>query len=163
MQLSKKILIILIIISLFTTTSCWNSRELNELAFVTALAIDMGPEPQTINLTCQIFVPVEIQGGSGQPEGSTGSSKPYYNVTASGQTVFEAIRKISQMIDRRLYFPHLQVLIFSEDIAKTGLSQYLDLMNRDPEFRRSSYLLICQGKAMDILEAQTHLNSNPWG
>lgn len=160
MQPAKKIIIIGLIMLSLLTTSCWNSRELNELAFVSAIAIDQGSEPETVDLTLQIFKPAEMQSDNEQGSGSSGS-KPYYNVTATGQTVFEAIRKVSHMIDRRPYFQHLQVIIFSEEIAKTGLAQYLDLLTRDVEFRRTSFVLICKDKAKDVLDAKTELTKTP--
>lgn len=159
-KLVLPLFLLMIIIALFTT-SCWNSRELNELAIVSALAVDLGQEPGTINLTCQVIKPGDMQQGSGQPGGGGSSSKPYYNVSASGQTIFEAIRMIANKIDRRLYFPHLQVLLFSEEIAKNGLGQYLDLLTRDPEFRLNDYILITRGKAAEVLESKTELQSIP--
>lgn len=147
----------LIILAAIFTTSCWNSRELNDLGLVTGIAIDVGPEEGTINLTSQVIKPAKIKTGAEQ----SSESQPYFNITSTGKTIFEAIRKSSRLIDRRLYFPHSQILIVSEDVAKEGVLQYLDLLIRDPEFRRDSFILVSKGKAADALSAKTELEDIP--
>lgn len=156
MSPSKKLAILIILLAIFIT-SCWNRRELPELAIVAGVGIDVGEEPETVSFTSQVIKPAKIKTGA---EGSS-EPMPYYNVTSTGRTIFEAIRKSARLIDRRLYFPHSQVIVISEEIAKKGVTQYLDLMVRDPEFRRDNFILICKGTAAGVLEAKTELGEIP--
>lgn len=154
--LKRKIVTLILLLAL-STASCWNRRELNELAFVMGVGLDLGSEPDTVTFTSQVVKPALIN------TGTSGNSEPnpYFNITDTGRTVFEAIRKSSRKIDRRLYFPHSLVIIFSEELAKKGVSTYLDLLARDPEFRRDGFVLVCKGRASDILQAQTQIGDIP--
>lgn len=156
MSPSKKLTLLIILLAVLTT-SCWNSRELPDLAIVTGVGIDVGQEPGTISFTNQVIKPAKMKTGAEK----SSEPMPYFNVTSTGRTIFEAIRKSARLIDRRLYFPHSQVIIFSEELARKGVAQYLDLMVRDPEFRRDNFVVVSKGTAAGVLQAKTEIGDVP--
>lgn len=152
--------IILLLIVMLGITGCWNRRELDTLAFVSGLGIDKAREPGKLQLTAQIIKPGEIKapeaGGGGK-----GGSKPYWNISQIGNTVFSTVREITLKSNRKLFFPHNEVIIFSQDIAREGVRKYIDFLIRDPEFRRLSWIVVAKDKASEVLETKTELAKLP--
>lgn len=157
---SIKILVFCLI--MLNIAGCWNRRELDNLAIVSGLAIDKGEESGKIQLTAQILKPgnlsIAAAGGAG---GARGAEKPYWNLTETGNTVFETIRALTHKSNRRLFLPHNEIVIFSQDIAKEGIQKYIDFIIRDHELRRLIYVLVSKGKASEILESKTELEQIP--
>jgi spore germination protein KC len=89
----------------------------------------------------------------------SGGGQPFWIATSEGTTVFEAIRLMTSVSSRKLFFPHNQVIIFGEDLAKKGIKDYLDMLMRDYEFRETNWIIISEGKAQDILATKTRVNN----
>ncbi|MFZ5753253.1 MAG: Ger(x)C family spore germination protein [Bacillota bacterium] len=160
-SLLSKILVLLLIILIIG--GCWNRRELNTLAIVSGLALDKAEEPGKIRITAQIIKPGEMkvpQAGGGSGGGGDGQ-KPYWNVSATGDTIFDTIRAITHQSSRKLFFPHNEIVIFSQDVAKEGVQEYLDFLDRDPEPRRLIWILVTKGTASEILETKAELEKVP--
>jgi len=142
----------------FFTTGCWNRRELNEIAIVTAVGIDPGPKKGEIKMTFQVVNPSSISG----KQGVSNSMTPFITIHTSGKTEFEAIRKATKEMSRRLYFSHLQAWIINNKIAKTtGINDYLEFPYRDPEIREDIPVFISYDNcsAAGILDQQFPLDS----
>lgn len=152
----KKLLCYMIVFSivLLTITGCWSRRELDTLAIITALGIDKTENDDKILLTFQILKP-------GQIKSQSSSSKSVWTFTSIGETVFEAFRNATFTSDRKLFLSQCRVFIIGEEIARSGLMPVVDLLDRDPEPRRTNYLLISKGKANKIIKAETEQESFP--
>lgn len=125
-------------------TGCWNRRELSTLAIVQALGIDVTEDNQ-VSISAQILIPSQVKAGSGS------NGKGVWVVSSTGETVFDAIRNASLKTERRLFFPHSNVVVFGEETAKKGLTPLLDFLRRDPEITKGAYVFIAKGKAEHIL------------
>ncbi|MEN1937174.1 Ger(x)C family spore germination protein [Paenibacillus sp. 102] len=150
-------LIILLVFLLFTT-GCWNRRELNELAITLALGIDRTMDGQYL-VTAQVVNPGEVATAKGGG-GAGRSSVVIYQ--EKGQTIFEAIRKMTKDSPRKIYPSHLRMLVLGEELAKKGIGKSLDLLSRDWELRSDFYITIAKGvNAADILKVPTTLEKIP--
>ncbi|MGR5897506.1 Ger(x)C family spore germination protein [Bacillus cereus] len=60
---------------------------------------------------------------------------------------------IAKKISRPLFFPHIQVIIFSEEVLRTPymLQNILDVYTRDEAMRRNIRLFVAKGRAAPIL------------
>lgn len=146
--------IILILPLTLVLTGCWDYRELNDLAIVAGIAIDLADEPDKILITSQVIKPGQIQGSS--------SEAAYLNVGAPGYTPFESVRLATTEFDRKLYFPHAKVVIIGHELAaQQDIRPLLDFFARDPEPRADMSILIAAGKAKDLLEAEPNLEQIP--
>ena len=133
----KKVLTTIACILLLTMLpGCWNRRELNTLSIVQAVGIDRTDKGQ-ISISLQILKPNAIKSSTSEKDGG---SKSVWVVTSEGETVFDALRNTSMQTDRKAYFPHNTVYILSEEIAREGIGDKLDLLGRDPEFRKLPYV-----------------------
>lgn len=125
---------------------CWNRREINELAMVSAAGIDY--VNGRYRVTVEIFRP-SLPGG-GQAGGGTPGRQSII-ATGEGPSVFGAIRDLALKVPRRVYFGHGNVVVIGEDLARKGIEEVIDFWDRDPEARRGSFFLVCRGQAADLV------------
>lgn len=144
---------VLLILCLFLT-GCWDRRELNELAITLAFGIDKVEDEYQV--TAQVVVPSEIS-----MKTSTGRS-PVTLFQANGETVYEAIRKMTKNSPRKIYPGHLRMIVIGEELAEEGIGESLELLSRDLEVRSDFYVVIAKDKtAAEILNITTTLEAIP--
>lgn len=127
-------------------SGCWSKREINELAIVSSVAFDRSEEGWQV--TAEIFLPSSSQGAGG---GGISAARQSWLAKGNGPTVFTAIRNLALKVPRRVYWAHCSAVIVGEEVARNGLLQVIDLLDRDPEGRRSTLLYVYQGKAAELL------------
>ena len=152
----KKQLAILLIIFFFPflLTGCWDRREINELTFVVLVGVDK-EENGDIKLTMEIPTAATLQGmvgGGAGGGGGRGQESPVIIIESTGRTIFDAIRNAATFTTPPLFWAHLRAVIFSEEVARDGISKYMDFFARDSELRGTVWVLIAQGKAGDIVK-----------
>lgn len=135
--------LIAIAVMLTTLTGCWNRIELNELGIVMAMGIEKKGDQYKIYF--QIVNPGEV--ASKRASGLA----PATLYEATGDTIFQAARKVTMDSPRKAYFSHLRVLIIDEETAKEGLGKPLDFISRDHEMRSNFYILISKDKELKTI------------
>ncbi|SHH58199.1 Ger(x)C family spore germination protein [Clostridium intestinale] len=141
--------IVMIIISAYLFTGCWNYREINNLSVVAGIAIDRNELDGKYEVTIEI---VNIK------KGKDISNNSEY-VTLCGDSLFDIIRNMISVSSRRLYFSHAKIVIISKELAKDGLSKAIDWYIRDAETRTDIYLLISKEKtAKEVLMTKRNEN-----
>lgn len=144
-MVKKVFLCILILFSIVSLSGCWNYRGLNDMTIVAGIAIDKNPDNNNYILTFEI---VDLSGSSSS-EGSIQSKL----VEAEGKTYFDAARNAKRRMLNKLYFGNTQIVVVSNEIAKTdGLSTIVDWFLRDAEVRETVDIVISEQKtAKEIL------------
>jgi spore germination protein KC len=145
----------MLIILALTLTGCWDRTEINDLAVVLSTAVDL-EENGDYRVTVQIPLPGQLGGASGGG-GGTGGEKPYYIDSETGKTLRAAKGKLQERMSRKILLSHRRVMLISEDVAKEGLSTVFDDISRSPESRLATYLLVSEGKAYELMNAQPKL------
>lgn len=138
--------ILIVLISLLT--GCWSRREIKELSIASAVGIDKSEEGYLI--TVQLINPGEISAKA------TSTRTAVTTYRASGETIFEALRRLTLETPRKVYLAHIRLLIFGEDFAKDGIGKALDLFFRDHEIRTDFYIMVTRkSKAEKLLNILT--------
>ncbi|THE13125.1 Ger(x)C family spore germination protein [Bacillus timonensis] len=148
------IVFIQIVLSMMILVGCWSKKELNELAIIVGLGIDKTEEG--FNVTIQAVNPSEIAGknNSGRSEVVT--------FMQSGETVVDAMKKMSKDAPRRPYVAHLREVVFGEKLAKEGIGGVLDYLSRNHEMRSDYFITVAKGStAYDVLNVTTALEKVP--
>ncbi|MBO5477328.1 MAG: Ger(x)C family spore germination protein [Clostridia bacterium] len=136
----RKYLIALIII-VVAFNGLQNLRELNDLAIVKAMGIDI-----TEDGTYKIYA---IVSDTSEKE-STDKGIIY---EAGAESVQETVRLIVDKAPKKLYLAHMETLILSEKIAKEKFMETLDFFIRDNEGSNNFYLFIAnQSDSKDIIK-----------
>jgi spore germination protein KC len=148
-------LVLITIILIPILTGCWNRRELNELALVVAMSIDKSENQYLIS--AQVVDPGEVSVSA-----RGGGRAPVTTYDEKGKHLFEAVRRMTTVSPRKLYWSHLQMLVISEEVAKDGLNNILDFFTRDNEFRKDFYIVVSKDiQAKEILRNLTSIEKIP--
>lgn len=151
------LLLCFIFINIFLT-GCWSQRELGDISMVTSIGVDKIPNEDAYLFTFQIIIPSQVS----PVKGGGGEQAPVTIISQKGKTLFEAIRGASQKAPNQLFFPHARLFVFSEDVAKDGLGDFWDMLERDHEIRPLTTIFITKGsKAKTILTIMTPIEKMP--
>lgn len=145
----------LMILCMLPLAGCWNYREMNELAIALAMGADKAG-PGEYRFSFQVVNARDISGikSSGQIPVNVFSGK--------GKTLFEAIRKASQKVPRRINAQHMRIFVIGEELAREGIEEVFDFMERDPEPRMTTRVIIARNTdAVTILKTVTAVEAIP--
>lgn len=153
--IKHKVSFILLLSVLLLLGGCWNKRELNELAIVTAVGVDKSDEQFEISV--QIVNPSQVASNK-----ASGIQVPVFTYHAKGKSLFDAIRKLTALTPRKPYYAHAQIIIIGEEMAEEGMNSILDLFQRDPEGRSDfNFIVSHDSTAQEILSVLTPLEDVP--
>ena len=151
MGILKKTVALSILISLLAGFSgCWDSKEIDTIQIVTGVGLDKSEDDKNVDLSIQIGKTSPSAPGAKE---SNGSEESKIVLEATKQTVLEGVAELNLNSSRSLIFHHNQVLLISSDLAKEGITEYLDVFLRDREARLEVLIIIVDGKAKEILQA----------
>lgn len=151
--MKKFLLIIITLFILLISSGCYNYKEINDMAIVSSIGIDKDNKNDKYIVSAQIM-------NSKESEDSEDSQITVY--TKEGDTVHEALRNITLKSPRKLYGNHLSKIVLSEEVAKEGIDNILDIFNRITEVRNEFIITIVkEDKASDVLKVLTTTESIP--
>ena len=146
-----------IIISLFLLISlcgCWNYQELNKYSIVTGIAIDKKDDLYEVSVLI-------ANSPKNNADDKTGESRIVV-YSGIGNTIYTAIKDIGLISAKELYLGHFSLLVISEDVAKDGISDVIDVFLRESSSKKNFYVAISKDcKAKDTLKIITPLSSYP--
>lgn len=141
-----------IVLLLVSFASCKDSQEPETLGYVVALGID---EPQDgevgYDITIQFANPDKISGGSSE-SGGKGGEESIENITVLAPGIYPAINIANHIISKKFVLSHTKVIVFSDEIAKKGIKDFLEAINRNSDIRPNIYFAVSKGKAKEFLE-----------
>lgn len=129
--------------------SCWDRREIDELALVSTVAVDR--ERDKTIVTAEFFRPAALSQQTGSGAGVTATGRQSHLATGSGPTIFRAIEDMGVKLPRELRWAHANNILVGEEMARRGLRELLDFWDRDPEARRSTHILLTSGPAKEVM------------
>lgn len=147
----------LVIFCLFLLSSCYDNREPNDIAYATAIGIDKG-EKENYNITIQYAKPYNISGGE-----TGGSGKDIMSsITVEAPDIYSGIGLGNHIISKSFDLSHLRLFVFSKDIAKKGISDFIETISRSKEIRPNVFTAVADGKASEYLsKASPTVDINP--
>ncbi|QRG70618.1 Ger(x)C family spore germination protein [Brevibacillus choshinensis] len=147
-------MLVWIIMCSLLLSGCWDRIEVNDVAIVTAAAIDKA-ENKEIELSIQVFIPRTL-GGGGATQGG-GLKSVTLVQTEKGANIADAMSKIQMKIPRMIFWGHCKVYIYGEELAREGIKEFVDYLARHPEPRNRAFLYVSKGKAVDLLKVTPEL------
>src|SRR5699024_9162488 len=149
-SMGNKTLSFLFLFCLFFLAGCWDQVEIEERAFLAAIAIDLAEEQgehTTFELTEQLIVPrglgTIIQAGDAQA---------YRNLSQTGESIYDINTSIFRQENRKINIEHLNLIIVSSELAQKEnlFANVLDVFIRQQYMRRGIFIAIADGKAKDL-------------
>jgi len=162
----RNILIVILFILTLLVAGCWDRKEIENRGYVLGVSIDhvVSPEPKGLHDLD------ETPQAAGQRKYKLTFEMPKFNKSETSKEVSkgqnhllwsgegESMFAITRMVSTKTYFSpffeDLQVLIFSESVAREGVGDILDFFLRDAEMRRRTKVFVTPGRAEDILKAK---------
>lgn len=146
--------IILVCVFLFLLSGCYDYKELNDYAIVTGIAIDKVKDKYEVS--------VLISNSSKTSSDAESKESDVVVYSGHGDTIFEAFKDIGLSSPKEIYIGSFSILLISEDVAKEGINNVIDVFLRYPNSRKSFYLTIVKNdKAKDVLKIMTPLANFP--
>ncbi|WP_018933879.1 Ger(x)C family spore germination protein [Gracilibacillus lacisalsi] len=130
-------------ILLLLLTGCWSARELTDITIATAMAIDK--DNDNYKVTIQVLNPSEIAGDTRSDRATIST------YSATGTSIFEALRRITKTSPRKIHLSHLQLIVYGEELAREGVGKTLDFLVRDHELRTDFDIAVAQGTSAKTL------------
>lgn len=128
---------------LLSLTGCWSKVELDEVTFIFGLFVDVGNQPNSVEVTVVSPLPIRFQENSG-------GGKKYESVSKTARTIPEAVIGIQKELTRRLSFSHIKAVVIGEEYARQGISELLEWVERVPEFPIGTYVMATPTKAKEL-------------
>lgn len=113
-------------------------------SFVTAIGFDKG---ENYNLRFTFVFTSPSKGNN-----SSGGGKKDETIVIEAPSLYSAIEQINNFKAQTIILTHTQTLIFSEELAKEGLSEYIYMLVRSSHFRPNTYVCITDKSSMEFLE-----------
>ncbi|MCR6096388.1 Ger(x)C family spore germination protein [Salipaludibacillus agaradhaerens] len=145
----KKIVIGLIFIA-FLTGCLEDSKEIDQRTIVLGMGIDKIDEDE-IQLSLQMPVVVRPVEGAGDIEHSE-----FVTFTTSAPSLWEALTDLEAQTPTVLFFGHLKTVIISERLAKDGIDEVIDFIDRRSPIDNQVHLLIASD-VEGILNSESQL------
>ena len=152
--MKKKFIIILILFVVFITfiagfSNSYISRRIEHLAYVLVLGIDKG-EKARLKISTQ-FINV-----SSSSSGASSDSSQIVLTSCEANSMFSGLNLLNSYIGKEINLAHCSVVVFSEEIAKEGISSEIYSLINNEELRSSANIVVTNCKAYDYIN-----NSKP--
>ena len=150
-----KIVKFVIITTLFIIlTGCETHREISDLGMVSAMGIE--------KIDNKYLISVQVANIKKSTKMGTDNSSKVTLYKGTGKTSFEAIRDVSNKSSKKLYFPHIKLIILSDEIINENPKQIIDFFTRDNEGNMNAYILVStENKPSEILSTITSFEDVP--
>lgn len=157
------VLLCIMIFMAFFVSGCWDRKEIENRGIVLGVAIDdvISSEPKgqydlshvTQEAGSRKYrVTFELPKLKKKGEEKTGGAEQHRIIAGEGESIFAISRAMNAKMPVSLFFEDIQIMVFSESIAKKGINEFLDYFVRNPAMRRRVKLLVTPGRAEDILK-----------
>lgn len=138
----------LLVILALSLGGCYSQREIELTGFILAVGLDRGEE-LPLRLVAQLAVPAAVAG-----ERDGGGDQPSVLLSAEGNTISEAIQKLSMITPDRLFWGHADIVIFTADVIEDGLSRVVDIVLREREFRPGARIYVTDENLDELLSVE---------
>ncbi|MBS4537020.1 Ger(x)C family spore germination protein [Clostridium sp. D2Q-11] len=149
--MKKSILGLMFFFVLLMNTACWDKKEIENRAYISAIGIDCieGKENSPGFVLTYEYPNLAAYG-------KTGEGEPRFTIAVEGATISEISRQVATRIENDMFFRHLKVVIIGEDVAKDQikLATVLNALDRSPDIGRRIIILIAEGKARDVINTE---------
>ncbi len=137
-------LISMLLIAVVLFSGCTNVTEVDEKSFVTAIGFDKG-EIYNYRFTFVFTSPAKDNSKKGGAEEDE-------TIVIEAPSIYSAIEQINNFKSKTIELTHTQTLIFSEELAREGISDYIYMLVRSNHFRPNTYVCITDKSSMEFLE-----------
>ncbi|MFA9560544.1 Ger(x)C family spore germination protein [Evansella sp. AB-rgal1] len=151
------ILYIMLLMCFLFLVGCNDTREIDQRTIVIGMGID-----KTDDDLYEVTLQVPILIGSGTHDAND-VNNDFNTISGKGEYVWEAISNIEAKTPTVLFFGHLKAITIGETLAREGIDQIIDLLDRRAPLANEVFLLIVRHKnnVKDFLDNESPLVTLP--
>lgn len=155
---TRKFLILLLVLVLvaFFITNFSSIYTIDDYAYAIAMGIDKSTNDLDLLLTLQIAIPSGSSNSSSGSSSSSSQSSSSIVSTVKCKNIDDGINKINDYLGEKLNLSYCKVIVFSEDVARNGVGNYICTATNNIELRPSCDIIVSKCKAQDYIQ-----NSKP--
>ena len=139
----RRYTIVFLLIIVLICSGCEKVTELDEKSFVTAIGFDKG-ENYNLRFTFVFTSPSKSNASDGKDKDET--------IVVEAPGLYSAMEQINNFKSKTVELTHTQTLIFSEELAKEGIGEFIYSLVRSNHFRPNTYICIADNSSMEFLE-----------
>lgn len=149
-RILRTVFAIMLIAGIVLCSGCGKSIEIENIGFILGAGFDRTEEGD-IKVWIQIAMPT--------PNRDEITNLRGWVATDTGQNVLEAINNVSRKVAKKLFWGHATVLIIGERMARDGISELVEYITRNAEFRYTSLMAVTSEDIGEILLLETSSRS----
>lgn len=138
----------ILLITLISLTGCYDARSIEELAYATAIGLDVS-DNKILSFTIQFSIP-----SSSSDSGSSQSSKTD-TLSVDCTSINSGLSLINSYISKEINLSHCNVIVISEELAEQGISEYIDTLANHIEIRPDCNIIISRCDAKEFINNAT--------
>jgi spore germination protein KC len=143
-------LVLIVIVSCGLFTGCYDNNEIDEMAYVMAIGLDLG-KTNTARVTIQFANPSAIGGGG--EGGGGGGGEAVETMTVEAPSFYSALNMFNVSLSKELNISHAKVIVFSKELAEKDIGGYLNAFSRGRQFRPILNIVVSRTTAEDYIKS----------
>lgn len=150
--MGKRLICFLLMGVMLMLSGCYDSVEVSDELYAIMLGVDKSEEGIRLSLILPVY-------GGGTEEGQQKQSESKI-FTVEADNLYEGLNQMHLQIARGVSLLHVKVIVFSEELAKEGLSSHVSAIRQHIETRNVMGVMVTESSALDYL---TFMNENVTG
>ncbi|GIP27036.1 spore germination protein KC [Paenibacillus sp. J23TS9] len=144
------------LVLLMLVPGCWNSKDIQNMAYVTTLGIDY--EDGKFKSYAQILNFTNV---AKTENAEVGKPVPIWVGTGEGRTVTESLTTMYSTSQLRVFWGHMKSVVLTESTMKHGMMEIYEMLNRYREIRYNILMYGTKEPLKDVLTQKSILNLSP--
>ena len=136
---------LVIVLFIIAFSSSYASLNIDNLAYVLAIGIDTSNQ-NNLEVSFQFSPPI-----SSSESGESSKSEPFIN-SVHASSINNAINLMNNYMGKKLNLSHCKIIVFSEEIAKQGISDEIYTLCNNSQLRPSANIFISKCNAKYFLD-----------
>lgn len=135
---------------------CGDYKEIEQEAYAIMIGYDVAENDQ-ISITVRFMNPDggEEGGSMNTASGEDSGSLPSYVYQVTADSLTDGMNLLGSVLTKSVSLVHARMVVFSEELAQRGLSEYIEPLIRSYEVQNSLMLVVCGGRAGDYVSCET--------
>lgn len=142
-------LLLILVLSLFCLSGCYDARGVESFAYAVAIGLDKG-ENNILKLSMQF--------ASTGSSGESGSSSQYSDTTITTvecSSLDSGINLVNSYMNKKVNLSHCKIVVISEELSKEGVSDYISTFENNTQIRPDCNIIVSRCKAEDFLNSSS--------
>ncbi len=142
-------ILVIALVFVYAFSASYTSDSIDNISYVIALAVDLSEDEKNLQVTFEF-----MDTSSFASDKSSEMSKAIID-TVTSSSINSALNLINAYIGKAVNMSHCKVIVFSDKLAKQGISSQITELMNNIQVRPTTNLIICKGNAMEYIQNST--------